>query len=79
MRVRLREFLDQVLVDLSELGDGRRAQDVEDCEDVFMVEVAEEPNFMEGPEARPGVVERRYALDSDLAASGWWTADTTTP
>nr|GAT50808.1 predicted protein [Mycena chlorophos] len=68
MEVRLHELLDQV--DLCELGDGWRAEDVEDCDDVFVVEVAEELNLAEGAETEHGVVEGGYALDGDLAASG---------
>lgn len=54
-------------VDLAELGERRRAQDVEDSDDVFVVKMPEQLDLAQGAETEHGVVEGRDALDCDLA------------
>lgn len=65
VKVRLHEFLDEV--DLLELLETGRTQDVEDGDDILVMKVTEELDLAEGAEAEHGVIEGCYALDGDLA------------
>lgn len=59
--------LDQV--NLLEIMQGGRLEDVENADDVFVVEVTKELDFSEGTQAEHRMVEGSDALDSDLSLS----------
>ncbi len=53
VEISLHELLDEI--DLRKVMRQRRAENVEDADDVLVVKVAEELDFMEGTEAEHGV------------------------
>ncbi len=55
VEISLHKLLDEI--DLGEVMQQPRAENVEDADDVLVVTVAEELDFMEGTEAEHGVVE----------------------
>lgn len=65
----LHKLLDEV--DLAELVDVGRLEDVEDGDDVFVMEVAKELYLAECSETEHGVIKWRDALDCDLALGGY--------
>ncbi len=62
--ISLHKLLDEI--DLGKVMQQPWAENVEDVDDVLMVKVAEELDFMEGTEAEHGVVKWCDVLDSDL-------------
>lgn len=65
VKVRLHEFLHEI--NFLELLKARRAQNVQDGDDVLVMKMPEELDLAEGAKAEHGVIEGRYALDGDLA------------
>ena len=68
MQISLHEFLYEI--DLLEAVEVRRAEDIEDRDDVFMVEMAEELDLAEGAKTEHGVVKGGYTFDSYAALGG---------
>ena len=68
MEVGLHELLNEV--DLLEVVETRRTEDIENGDDVLVMKVAEELDFAEGAEAEEGVLEGEDLLDRDLSVGG---------
>ncbi len=73
VEISLHKLLDEI--DLGEVMQQPRAENVEDADDVLVVTVAEELDFMEGTEAEHGVVE---GCGATLRWVGRWMAEQTT-
>jgi hypothetical protein len=65
VEVGLHELLDEV--DLAKGGERGRAEHVEDRDDILVPEVQEQADLAQRAQAEHRVVERRDALDRDLA------------
>ena len=65
VQVGLHELLHEI--DVSELLEAGRLEDVEDGDDIFVAKVAEQLDLAESTQTEHGVVERRDALYGDLA------------
>ena len=64
VQIGLHELLDEV--DFLKVVEGCGSEDVKDGNDVLVVEMAEELDFAERPEAEHGVIERRNLLDRNF-------------
>ena len=62
------QFLDEVY--FFKVLEGRRAENVEDGDDVLVVKVPEQPDLSEGAQTKHGVVKGGDTLDGDLSLRG---------
>ena len=68
MKICFHQFLYKV--DLLEIVKARRLKYIDDCNNIFVMEVTKEFNFAESPKTEHRVIKGSYTLDCNLAL-GW--------